>query len=344
MLQPQAIATAAPEPFGSMQHSATARISALVAFVFASTGVAHCAEVNYPSRPVSVVVPFAAGGSAHAEARLYIDKVQASLGQPFVFDFKGGAGGTLGARHALRAKPDGYTILIINTGLTVFPNFYPDLDQEAVGQLVPVTELSDRTTAIIVSVGALPKVRSLKELEAYAQATPGQLACNTAGAGGITHIVCAALANAIGSPILPVHYKGIAQGQIDLIAGRTQVSGGTLLAALGQIKAGKLRAIATLGPTRSALAPDLPTGIEQGYEIHYPSWLGVFLPPNTPQPIVDKLHAAFVKAVKSPDVVEALTKLGTQPVASAPAEFRKKIQGELVYWKKIIEANRITLE
>lgn len=327
-----------------MQRSTTAGIFALVALVFAGPRAAKCAEVSYPSRSVSVVVPFAAGGSAHSEARLYIDKVQASLGQPFVFDFKGGAGGTLGARHALRAKPDGYTILIINTGLTVFPNFYPDLDHEVVGQLVPVTELSDRSTAVIVSVAALPKVRSLKELEAHAKATPGQLACNTAGAGGITHIVCAALANAIVSPILAVHYKGIAQGQIDLIAGRTQVSGGTLLAALGQIQAGKLRAIAILGPNRSALTPDVPTGIEQGYEIHYPSWLGVFAPPNTPPPIIDKLHAAFVKAVRSPDVVEALTKLGTLPVASTPAEFRKKIQGELAYWKKIVEANRITLE
>jgi len=326
-----------------VQRSAVG-IFALAALVLAGSRAATCADINYPARPVSVVVPFAAGGSAHAEARLYVDKVQASLGQPFVFDFRGGAGGTLGARHALRAKPDGYTILIINTGLTVFPNFYPDLDHEAVGQLVPITELSDRTTAIIVSVAALPKVRSLKELEGHAQANPGQLACNTAGAGGITHIVCAALSNAIASPILAVHYKGMAQGQIDLIAGRTQVSGGTLLAALGQIKAGKLRAIAVLGPNRSVLTPDVPTGIEQGYEIHYPSWLGVFAPPNTPQAIVDKLHAAFVAAAKSPDVTEALAKLGTHAVASTPVVFRKKIQGELAYWKKIIEANRITLE
>lgn len=299
---------------------------------------------TYPARPVRVIIPFVAGGSTDSEARLYIDKVQASLRQPFVYDFRGGAGGSIGAVQILQATPDGYTITIANTGLTIFPNFYPQLSHQAVSQLVPITELSNRTTAIITSPAALPSVHTLKDLAAWGKANPGKLNCNNSGAGGVTHIVCVALSNAIGVPITPIYYKGIAQGQIDLVAGRTQVSGGTLTAGLAQIKAGKLRAIAIYGTSRSPSLPEVPTTAEQGYDLAYPSWLGVLAPPKTPSAIARKLNAEFVSAVKSPDVTLALEKLGTSPVASSPEEFRKKFQANLTYWKRIVETNNIRLE
>ena len=145
-------------------------------------------------------------------------------------------------------------------------------------------------------------------------------------------------------PLPPIYYKGIAQGQIDLIAGRTQVSAGTLTAGLAQIKTGKLRAIAIYGPHRSAALPDIPTTSEQGYDLAYPSWLGAFAPPKTPQAMVRKLNAELVNAVKSPDVLAALEKLDTTPIASTQEEFRKKFQSNLAYWKKIVETNNIKLE
>jgi len=299
---------------------------------------------GYPSKPVSVVIPFAAGGPSDNEFRLYMDKLLASLGQPFVFDFRVGAAATIGTSYVIKAAPDGYTLLVTRAGLGVFPNFYPALNENVIKSLAPITEFSRGYTGVIISPAALPNVHSLQDLLAYGKANPGKLNCNTAGAGGITHIVCVALASAMNVKIAPVHYKGVAQGQIDLIGGRTQVSGGTLFAAMAQIKAGKLRAIAIMGKDRAPLIPELRTTHEQGYNVDYPDWLGAFAPPGTPQAIVDKLSAEFVKVVRSPDVIKQLEALGTAPVASTPDAFRTKLVSELAYWKKIIQENDIKAE
>jgi len=325
----------------SFRSLAISTIAALIAAP--NMAAAQESAANYPSRPVTVIIPFVPGGSTEPEARLYLDKLQASTKQAFVMDFKPGAGTSIATAFLMNAKPDGYTIMIPNTGLTVIPNFYPKLNHQVVSTLTPIIELSNRTTAIIASAAGLPQVGNLRELEAYGKANPGKLSCNTAGPGGITHIVCAGLANAIGSPIEAVHYKGVAQGQIDLIAGRTQISGGTLLAAIGQIKAGKLKALAVFGEKRSPLLPDVPTVIEQKYDVQYPSWFGVVGPPKMPGDIVNKLNAEFNAALKAPDVVAALNKLGTDPVGGSPEAFRKKFQEQLNYWKKIIETNKITM-
>ena len=316
----------------------------LFAVVLMASSAAPSFAQEYPAKPIRVILPFAAGGSADAEAKLYTDRLQATLKQPFVYDYRGGAGGYIGALLAFKATPDGYTIMITNTGLTVSPNFYPQLNHEAVGRFVPVAGLTNKTTAVITSPAALPGVHTLKELAAWGKANPGKLNCNNSGAGGVTHIVCVALSNAIGVPITPVYYKGVAQGQIDLLAGRTQVSGGTLTAGLVHIKSGKLRAIAIYGASRSPVLPDVPTTAEQGYDLAYPSWTGVFAPPGTPLPIVRKLNAEFTNAARSPDVIEALDRLGSTPLAGTPDEFRKHVQSALAYWKKIVEANNIRLE
>ena len=314
------------------------------AALLATPAAAQDAAASFPSKPIRVILPFAAGGSADAEAKLYTDRLQATLKQPFVYDYRGGAGGYIGALLALKATPDGYTIMITNTGFTVSPNFYPQLNHEAVGRFVPIAELTNKTTAVITSPVALPSVYSIKELAAWGKVNPGKLNCNNSGAGGVTHIVCVALSNAIGVPITPVYYKGVSQGQIDLLAGRTQVSGGTLTAGLVHIKAGRLRAIAVYGTSRSPHLPDLPTTAEQGYDLAYPSWTGVFGPPGTPPAIVRKLHAEFMNAAGSADVVAALDRLGSTPGTGTPEEFRKRVQLQLAYWKKIVETNNIRLE
>ncbi len=305
---------------------------------------AQSAAGNYPSRPVAIVIPFAAGGTTDAELRLYTGKLQASTGQPWVFDFRAGAGTTIGVAYTLRAAPDGYTIMSTNSGISVIPNFYPELNQAAVSQLIPITQLSARSAAVITSVAALPNVHTLQDLIAYGKANPGKLNCNTAGAGAATHIACAALSNVINIPITPVHYKGVGPGQIDLIAGRTQVSVGTVFNAWNQVKAGKLRYIAIMGAKRSKLMPDMPTTYEMGFDVDYPSWLGVFSPPKTPKAIVDKLNAEWVKAVKAPDVVDALEKTGSTAVGSSLDEFRTAFIKELAVSKKIIEQNNIKFE
>ena len=326
----------------SLSRAACAAIAS--AWLANPAAAAQDTAASYPTKPLRVIIPFAPGGSTEAEAKLFTDRLQASFKQPVVYDFRGGAGGYIGAVQLLKANPDGYTIMITNTGLTISPNFYPQLNHETVGQLVPISEFSNRTTAVITSPAALPNVHTLKELAAWGKANPGKLNCNNSGAGGVTHIVCVALSNAIGVPITPVYYKGVAQGQIDLLAGRTQVSAATLTSSLAHVKTGKLRAVAVYGPARSPLLPDVPTAGEQGYDIAYPSWLGAFGPPGTPQPIVRKLNAEFAHAARAPEVVAALEKLGATPVGGTPEEFRKKFQSAVAYWKRIVEANNIKLE
>lgn len=301
------------------------------------------AQAPYPSHPVTVVIPFAPGGSTDNEARLYTDHVSKSLGQPFVFDFRPGAASSIGVAHALKAEPDGYTLLLTNTGITVFPNFYPELNASVIRTLEDITELSERSTAILVSPKALPQVRTVQDLIRYGKAHPGSLNCNTAGAGGITHTVCASMSLAMGIPITPVHYKGVALGQADLMAGRTQVSGGTLFQAMPNIRRGALRAIAVFGDKRSSLMPELPTAAEQGVNAQYPSWLGAFAPPGTPAALVKQLNAEFVKAVHSPQVEAALRKQGSLPIGSTPEAFSKKMDSELAYWRNIVEKAHITL-
>lgn len=200
---------------------------------------------TYPSKPISIVIPFAAGGSTDGEARHYTDKVGPSIGQQIVFDFRPGAASSIGMAHVLKSAPDGYTLLLANSSSSVFPHFYPALNENVAKTLEPITQLSNRLTMAVVSVAALPNVHTLAELQAYGRANPGKLNCNTSGAGSITHTVCAAMAGELKVPIKAIHYKGVAQGQVDLIAGRTQVSAGTLFSGIPQIRQGRLRALPT---------------------------------------------------------------------------------------------------
>ena len=299
---------------------------------------------SYPFKPISIVIPFAAGGSTDGEARLYTDKVGPSLGQQMVFDFRPGAASSIGMIHVLKSAPDGYTLLMANSSSSVFPHFYPAVNENVARTLEPITQLSNRLTIAVVSPAALPNVHTLAELQAYGKANPGKLNCNTSGSGSITHTVCAAMAGELKVPIKAIHYKGVVQGQIDLVAGRVQVSAGTLFSGLPQIRQGRLRAVATLNTERSTQLPDLRTSHEQGFNIDFPSWIGLFAPPGTRREIITRLNAEFVKAVRSPDVLKALDAQGSLPIASSPEEFRKKFAGELAYWKRIIQENNITLE
>lgn len=299
---------------------------------------------TFPTRPVTLVVPFASGGTTDTEARLYTQKLQQNTGQPWVFDFKPGAGTTLGTGFVAKAAPDGYTLLLNNSGMTVFPSFYTNLSFDVLKDLAPITQLSDRVTSLVVSTTALPRVHNLKDLLAYAKANPGQLNCSTAGAGGISHIVCEALASAMGVQITPVHYKGAAQGAADLVAGRAHLNAGAYFNALPNIKAGKLRVVAILNSQRTRLLPAMPTAMEQGFDVEYPSWLGVFAPAGISSALVSRLNAEFAKAVRSPEVLKQLDAQGSVAVASTPEAFGKRMATELARWRKVIQEKKIRLD
>jgi tripartite-type tricarboxylate transporter receptor subunit TctC len=299
----------------------------------------------YPSKPVSLVIPFAAGGTTDAEARIYTQKLQELTGQPWVFDFRAGAGTTVGSAYVARATPDGYTLLMNNSGMAVFPNFHPDLPFDVLKSFVPITQLSDRVTSLVVSPVALPNVHNLKDLVAHARARPGELTCGTgSGAGGISHIVCESLASAAGIAITPVHYKGAAQAAVDLIAGRTHMNAGAYFNAMPNVKAGKLRVISILNTERAKMLPDMPTAIEQGFDVEYPSWLGVFAPAGMAPALVNRIHGELVRVVRSPDVLRQLDAQGSIAVANTPEAFRKRLVGELARWKKVVQEKGIKVD
>ncbi len=317
---------------------------ALLFSVAASLAFASLPAVaqNYPTKPVALVVPLAPGGPADGEARNYIDKLQAAMGQPFVFDFRPGAGTTIGTAYVARAVPDGHTLLLQNGGFTIHPNFYPDLAYDVMKSFEPVTLVSDRATILMVSPVALPDIHSIADLTAYGKANPGKLNCGTSGQGGITHIVCASLSAAINVPITAIHYKGASQNQVDMIAGRIHLASGTLFNALPQIKTGKLRPIAALNPGRSKLQPDLKTALEQGVDVEHPTWLGMLAPAGTPVAITSKLNSELKKIVFTPENMKILDGQGIVPVVSSQEVFRKRIAAESARWKKIIQEKGIT--
>lgn len=334
-----------------MKHFTRSAAAAVVGAALLSVAGAARAQApaanpvaNFPSRPVFLVVPFTPGGTTDNEAKFYTDKLQASMGQPFLFDFKPGGGTTIGVGHVAKAQPDGYTLFLGNSSFIVHPNFYPDLPYNVITSFVPVTQLSARATVMLTSPAALPGVNTIADFAAYGKANPGKLNCGTAGQGSVTHIMCEALSSAMGIPIIPVHYKGVAQGQVDLIAGRTQMSAGTLYNALPQTRSGKLRAIATMSTDRSKLMPDLPTTFEQGIEVEFPAWLGVFAPARTPPAIVNKLQAEMRAAVFSPDVVKRMEPEGVAAVGSAPEVFRAKVVTEVARIRKVIVERNIRPE
>lgn len=327
-----------------MKHSKCILVLTISCSLLAAIPGAQAQLSSYPTKPVSVVIPFASGGTTDAEARFYTQKLHENTGQPWVFDFRAGAGTTVGTAYVARATPDGYTLLMNNSGMAVFPSFYPDLSFDVLKSFAPITQLSDRVTSLVISPIALPNVYSLKDLVAHAKAKPGELTCGTgSGAGGISHVVCESLASAAGIAITPVHYKGAAQTAIDLIAGRTHMNAGAYFNAMPNVKAGKLRVIAILNLERAKMLPDMPTAIEQGYDVEYPSWLGVFAPAATPPALVSRIHAEFVKAVRSPDVLKQLEAQGSIPVGNTPEVFRMRLVSELARWKKVVQEKGLKL-
>ena len=297
----------------------------------------------FPTKPITVIIPVAAGPT-DAEFRIFQPKLAEVFPQPFILENRPGGGQSIGTAVAARAAPDGHTLLLTNGSFTVHPNFYPNLSYDIMRNFDPVTQLTERDTIFAVSMASLPEVRNLKELVAWGRANPGKLNCGTSGRGSITHIVCASLSSVANVPITPVHYKGGAQSQVDLIAGRTHFVAGNLLNSISVAKQGKLRFIAVLNPKRSRLIPDVPTSMEQGFDVEYPSWLGIMVPAGTAPAIVNRLHAGFRQAVLSPEVSRQIEQQGSVPVGSTPEQFRKQIAGEAARWKKIITERGITAE
>lgn len=315
------------------------RLSILFAWLGAASSALFSAAATaqaYPSRPVTVIVPFSAGGPVDTDTRRYAARLSEMIGQPVVIDYKPGAGTSIGAAYVAKAKPDGYTLLSDSSAFAVFPAFYKDLKFDPLKDLVPITLMNALVSVVMVPPSS--PIKSFSEYLAYTKANPGKLSYGTSGVGDVSHLSMVWMHSMAGAKVTFVPYKGNAPMMVDLLAGRVDAGSASLVQALPHIRSGKLRALAVRGANRVKPLPDVPAVNEHPGMKEYVSvnWLGFFAPAGTPAPVIDKLSSALIAVTKLPDVVAELESQASTPVGNTPAEFKALVTEEIARWKKLV--------
>lgn len=306
----------------------------------ASTALAQ----EFPSRPIKIVVPAAAGGPTHITAQMLAEKMQASLGQPVIVEPKPGAGNNLGADFVAKSAPDGYTLLFATTGThAINQTLFKKLPFDPIKDFEPVSLVVQYPLMLVVS-SSLP-VNSVKELIEYAKKNPGKLNRASGGMGTSMHLsgeLFVKMAD-IDAPHIP--YKGSAPALSDLMGGHVQLMFDSMITAMPLVEGGQLRALAVTGKKRSPLLPDVPTIAESGLpDYEATGWTGIVVPAGTPRDVIMKLNGAIVAAIKSPAVQEAFRKQAAEPVGSSPEEFAAFIRQETDKWGATIRAAGISAD
>jgi tripartite-type tricarboxylate transporter receptor subunit TctC len=313
---------------------AALRTAALIALIGTLFAPVSAPAQDWPTKPITIVVPFVAGGTTDIVARIIAQPLSERLHQSIVIENVGGGGGTIGAGNAARAQPDGYTVFMATVAHTMAPGIYKKLSYDFEKDFDPITIAASVPNILIVNP-AVP-ANSVAELIAYIKANPGKVNYGSAGIGSTEHMSGALFRSLAGLDIVHVPYRGGAPMMGDLVAGHIQMSIETSGAATPFIKAGQVRALAVSPAKRSALFPELPTLAESGlagYDVT--TWYGVLVPKGTPQPIRDKLYAELVQVLKSPDVVARLRDIGAEPGGEPPAQFATFIHAETEKWIKL---------
>ncbi|MFC4273879.1 Bug family tripartite tricarboxylate transporter substrate binding protein [Achromobacter aloeverae] len=314
---------------------------ALCAAALLGASVAHAA---YPERPVRVIVPFAAGGGADIVARLVFKGVSEQLGKAFIIDNRGGAGGIIGTDAVAKAEPDGYTLLLGQSGPNAInPSVYSKLPYDARKDFAPVTQLT-RYPYVVAVKKQLP-VDNLKELIALAKRQPGTLTVSTAGQGSSAHLAIELFMRQAGISINAVPYKGAGPALLDVVGGTVDMTFGDAASASKQAQAKNVKAVAVTGAKRSPLLPDVPTVAEAGVPGYEASaWHGVLAPRGTPEPIIRTLQAAIVKVLADPALKARLAEDGIETVGSSPEEFNRALLAEIDKWHTVVVEANIKLE
>ena len=309
-------------------------ILAILALAWVGTAVAQ----PWPTKPIRVVVPFAAGGPADTLARFLGARMTADLGQQILLDNKAGAGGTLGAADVAKSAGDGYTMLFSSTGaLTIFPALSPNLPYNADKDLIAVGQAV--TAPMVVVVSAKSPFGSLGELVKHAKANPGKLNFASAGGGTTTQLGAELLKREAGIFITHIPYRGAAPAITDLIAGTADLMVADVPAAVSFIKGGQLRALAVTWPTRSQALPDVPTTAELGLKgVVSSTWYGLMAPAKTPPELVLRLNAALNKALQQPETLTFFKAQGVEPAGGSAADFGQFVKAEAVKWGTLAKA------
>ncbi|WP_158290209.1 tripartite tricarboxylate transporter substrate binding protein [Ramlibacter sp. WS9] len=304
--------------------------------VFAAPAAQAQAPASYPSRPVTLVVPFAAGGATDVVARLLAGEVSQQLGQPVLVDNKPGAAGALGANHVAKSAPDGYTVCLCGGGpMVMLALLDPKLPYVPTRDLAPV--ILSHLVDFVMVVRADTPYKTLAELVAAAKARPGAISYGSTGIGGPAHLGMELFKQRAGASFLHVPYKGESNVTTDMLGGQIEIGLFSVQQATPLITAGKVRALAVWPPIRSKTLPTVPTVAEQGYPDYFAgTFVGINVAGATPAPIIDKLYTAFDAALKKPAVRGKLEEMGFTPMALPPAGYAAFLHREHEKWAKVI--------
>jgi len=312
------------------------RMLALFAAALAAGGICVAQAQTFPSRAITIIVPFPPGGVTDPVARVMGQRMSENIRQPVLVDNKPGASGIIAAEYVKKQPADGYTVLFGFTGShSVNPALYSKLPYDPVKDFQPVTTIISSKHVLVVNSES--PARSMAELVALAKSRPGGLTFASQGIGAGGHLLGEMLKAKTGAQLTHVPYKGSAPAVQDLLAGRVDLFFDAVVTSLPYIRDGKFRALAVAAPSRSAQLPDVPTTAEVGFpEIEGDQWFGMFVPAGTPQAAVRRLQEEFVRAVRSPDILKRFTDQGLDVVTNTPEEFASLMAADAVRFGKVV--------
>jgi tripartite-type tricarboxylate transporter receptor subunit TctC len=324
-------------PFPKLPFAVAAALTLATPFALAQAPA-------YPKQPVTLVVPFPAGGPTDAMARVLAQKLGDRLGQQVVVDNKGGAGGSIAAEFVAKAPADGHTLFFGTTGtMAINPSLYSKLRYDPVKDFAPVSLMASTMNVLVVN----PQVpaRNLADVIKLAKAKPGDITYGSAGNGSSNHLSGELFRSTAGIQISHIPYKGSAPALVDLMGGRITMMFDTIAQQTQNIAAGKVRAIAVTGPKRSPLLPDVPTAQEAGLkDFDVTIWFGVLAPAGTPAPIIDKLSREIGAVMSTDEMKKRMQADGAEARPTSPAEFAALIRSDLAKWSPVVKASGATLD
>ena len=316
----------------------------LLAGISSLASSAAFAQASYPSKPITFVVPYGAGGGADSRSRQIAQKMSVILKQPIIVDNKPGAGGNIGTEFISRAAPDGYTIGMGNFApMAVNKTLFGNLRYDPEVDLTPIVLIEKGPLVLVVNPNS--PYKTIQDIVAAAKAKPGTLTFSSGGIGGSHQLSAELFKQSAGIDMIHVPYKSGSAGLTDLMAGNVTMMFDQMYSALPSIKADKLRPIAITSKKRSPLLPNLPTFAESGYpKVEVLNWQGLIAPKGTPKPIIDKLNAAANEALKDPQLRELMLSQGNEIGGGTPAEFAALIKAESAKWSAVVKTANIKPE
>ena len=312
------------------------------AMAFSLVPAIACAQA-WPSKPVKLVVPFAAGGATDVVARLLAQRLTDAWGQSVVIENRTGAGGNIGADAVAKATPDGYTLLFTSGAIvTASKHMYKNMPFDPDKDLVPITNVA--TGPQLIAVATTVPAKDLREFIAYAKANPGRVNYGSAGIGSQTHLAAESLGYSAGLDLTHVPYKGESQALTDLMGGQIQMATPNFAAAVNFVKEGKIRALAVTSRERNPQLPDVPSASDVLPEFENAGWFGLMAPAGTPKEIIDKVQRDSAKIILADEFRARLAQIGMEPVGNTPSDFATAIRSQSARWAKVIQERNIKVD